>query len=342
MSLDYVLGSPILERNGGALVRLANDVNKCVVFLGPEQGKDIDLAGTAFFLMDGGGPDTMSYLVTARHVARALVGPIGIRFNTKAGEFRVCPIERPDWEYFPDPNVDLAAMAFIPPAWADVVPFHVRYFATDFKIGTKNFGAGDFVYVVALYRLLRATRRNIPLVHTGHIAALMADEPIPVVDSVTGEETQARGYLVESRAISGASGSPVFVRRSIQHMMPDPAEPDGGLRASTPGSVWLLGLWQASWPQKPEQDLLEGVGLPKDVRVSVGVGIVVPAPFIQVLLEMPKIKKQREQIRKERAAGVAATTDSALPTKAENPQHREDFNRLLDAAAKGKQSTDRT
>lgn len=335
MPLDYVFGNPVVERCGRCLVRLSDDVQKCVVFLGPEQGEDIVLAGTGFLLKDSGGTESTTYLVTGAHVARQLAGPIGIRLNTREGLFRIHPLERAEWVYHPDPSVDVAAIVFDPPVWADVVPFHIRYFATDFKLDSKDLGPGDFAYVVGLYRLLKDTRRNIPLVHTGHIAALAADQPIPVVDPGTGKVWPTQAYLVESRAISGASGSPVFVRRSIRHTIPDPgADPGYILRAWTPGSVWLLGLWQSSWPRKAEQDLIEGADLSKDVKVSVGIGLVVPATFIQEVLEMPKIEEQRAHRKRARDSEVSATTDAAPPAKADNPRHRENFNSLLDAAVR--------
>jgi hypothetical protein len=338
--MDYVLGAPVWEQIGGCCVRLADSVQKCVVFLGPERGDDIHLAGTGFLLRTGGGTESTTYLVTAAHVARQMAGPFGVRMNTREGQFRVHPLERAEWAYHPDEGVDVVATVFDPPDWADTVPFHVRYFATEFKIGTKNFGPGDFAYVVGLYRLLQDTRRNIPLVHTGHIAALAADHPIPVTDE-RGKTTPTYGYLVESRAISGASGSPVFVRRSIEHEIQAPGAARGQkLVASTPGSVWLLGLWQSSWPRKPEQALLEGAELGSDVKVSVGIGVVVPASFILEVLSLPKLEKQRDQRKHARAIDVAASTDVATPASDENPKHREDFSRLLGEAARKRESED--
>lgn len=292
-------------------MRLDDNVNKCVVFLGREQGDDISLAGTAFFLKDYDGTDSVTYLVTSGHVARGLVGKIGIRFNSTAGQFRVCGVDWPDWVYHPDENVDLAAMVFEPPHWADVIPLPVGAFATGFKIGTKNFGAGDFAYVVGLFRLLKSTRQNIPLVHTGHIAAMMGDQPIPMLDPHTRQERQARGYLVESRAISGASGSPVFVRRSIKHNIRDPAAPNTDLNAYTPGSVWLLGVWQGSWPQEADQALIEGAGLHKDAKVSVGIGLVVPAPFMQQLFVSPDMQAQRDRLKKSFAEKSGANREKS-------------------------------
>lgn len=331
--LGYVLGNPRYIRNGGALVRVDDDVLKCVVFLGGEKGDDIHLQGTGFLLKDGGGTESTTYLVTAGHAAEGIGEPFGIRFNTKKGDFKAHPMERAEWVYHPEyPYVDVAAMVFEPPVWADTTRYHVRNFATDFKMDTKNFGPGDFTYVVGLYRLMRETRRNIPLVHTGHIAALAADQPLPVHNEVKGKTYPTRGYLIESRAIQGASGSPVFVRRSVKHEIPNSKEPEYHLGLKSPGSMWLLGLWQASWPLKPGEDLIEGAGVPEGSKVGVGIGIVVPAPFIQDVLDMPQIKEQREQAKRAVKEATAMTTDTAPPTTDENPQHREDFSRLLDAA----------
>ena len=266
--MGYTFGIPEYALNGSSLVRLSDDALKCVVFLGSEFGDDIVLAGTGFLVVDGKAPNQTIYVVTASHVARGLDGaPIGVRLNTKDGGFRVQPIDRPDWVHHVDENVDVTALIFDPPAWADVTVYSTAFFATDGKMETKNFGPGDFAYVAGLYRILRDTRRNIPIVHTGHVAALVSDHPLPVTDPVSGLVRHAHGYLVESRAISGASGSPVFVRRSIKHNILDPDAPGKGLRAVTSGSVWLLGLWQASWPMEPDMNLIEGVNLPKDVKV---------------------------------------------------------------------------
>lgn len=335
MPLDYVLGDPILEKQGGCQVRLADSIQKCVVFLGPEQGDDIDLAGTGF-LISKGEPGSAVYLVTAGHVAKQLAGPIGVRLNTHEGQFNIQSIPQADWVYHRDyPEVDVAAIVFEIPAWADARPFKIGNFATQPKMRTKNFGPGDFSYVVGLYRLLKDTRRNIPLVHTGHIAATALDHPIPVTDPVTQKVVSTRAYLVESRAISGASGSPVFVRRSIEHLISESVAVGANkLRAWTPGSVWLLGMWQASWPLEPDQALIEGAGLGQGVKVSVGIGLVIPAPYIVDVLLEPGIRNQREEWLKARAVEVAATTDVALPAGNENPQHREDFNRLLGAATR--------
>jgi hypothetical protein len=332
--MDFVFDEPRIVRNGGAFVRLDDKLRDCVVFLGPEQGDDIDLAGTGFLIKEGTGPDCVSYLVTAAHVARNLAGPFGIRFNTKAGTFRVLPVERADWIFHKDESVDVAAITFEPPSWAETFRFPTSSFASDFKIGTKNFGTGDFAYVVGLYRLLKHTRRNIPLVHTGHIAAMIKDHPIPVADPFIANVTHpTKGYLVESRAISGASGSPVFVRRSVKDRIRDPAAPDYQLKVWHPGTIWLLGMWQSSWPRKPDEELIEGVNLPKDVKVSVGVGITVPAPFIKEVLDCDAMKAQVAKAKAKRDAEDAATVDAAPPTKADNPRHKEDFRRLLNAAA---------
>jgi hypothetical protein len=342
MLLDYVLGDPVCEKRGGCEVRLADSVQKCVVFLGPEQGDDIVLAGTGF-LVSKAQPEAAVYLITAAHVARETIGPIGVRLNTREGLFRVQALEHPEWVYHRDPNVDVAALLFEIPPWADARPFALGKFATNFKMATKNLGPGDFAYVVGLYRLLKDTRRNIPLVHTGHIAATALDHPIPVGDSVGGT-IPTRAYLVESRAISGASGSPVFVRRSVDYTTREAADipKSERLKVTTPGSVWLLGLWQASWPKKPDQTLIESAGIESGVTVSVGIGLVVPAPYIIDVLGQDDMRSQWMRWKNDRDLRVAATTDVAPSTTADNPQHKEDFNSLLRAAAQKRSQDDQT
>jgi hypothetical protein len=318
-------------------------VQKCVVFLGPEQGDDIELAGTGF-LISKGEPGSAVYLVTAAHVAKQLAGPIGVRLNTHEGQFRVQPLSQAEWVYHRHyPEVDVAAVLFDVPKWADVRPYNIGKFATQFKMATKDFGPGDFAYVVGLYRLLKDTGRNIPLVHTGHIAATALDHPVPVTDPITKRAVSTRAYLVESRAISGASGSPVFVRRSVKHLIPESIDANANkLRVSTPGSVWLLGMWQSSWPLEPDQALIEGAGLGPNVKVSVGIGLVIPSQYIIDVLLMPGIRDQRDEWLGARAVQVAATTDAVPATKADNPRHREDFNSLLHAAARKPPQGDQT
>ena len=95
----------------------------------------------------------------------------------------------------------------------------------------------------------------------------------------------------------------------------------------------------------------------RTARVPVGMGIVVPSQKILDTLEQEELREMRKRIkadRERRAVESAASPDSALPLAAtsdaelvglksdENPDHREDFNRLVGAASKSKPKGDRT
>lgn len=334
MPLDYTLGPISYQQNGGALVRLGDDYRKAVVFIGSENAEDIIPAGTGFFVWHGEGRAAEAYLVTAGHVARGLDGaPIGIRFNTRDNRFRVEPVDMPEWRYHPDENVDVAVMQFTPPRWADCKAFPSIHFATPQKMESKDFGTGDLAYVVGLFRLLKDTKRNLPVVYTGHIALNPQDEEIPWRDTQQKITRRTRAYLVEAGAISGASGAPVFVRRTVECLVPDPQAPQKLLRAWGHGSVWLLGLWSSSWPGTPENDLADAFGLPKDVKVPIGVGVVVPAERLLETLNLPQLKAQRQKNADAEDQASAPTTDAAPVS--DNPTHKEDFTNLLRAAVKG-------
>jgi hypothetical protein len=80
-----------------------------------------------------------------------------------------------------------------------------------------------------------------------------------------------------------------------------------------------------------------------------GMSCVIPSWQIKEVLDMPKLKERREKAEalaakdfSVPAAESAHPEGSEPPTTEENPSHREDFRRLLDAAAKTKTQGDET
>ena len=74
----------------------------------------------------------------------------------------------------------------------------------------------DLCYTVGLWRVLEGKERNLPIVHTGHLARLAGEERIPIKDPRQPDGVVlAHGYLVEAQTLSGLSGAPVFIRRSV-------------------------------------------------------------------------------------------------------------------------------
>lgn len=338
MLREYDLSPSRSEWWGGIKVRIDNDARKCVVFFGfSKQGEDDETyLGTGFFVEypgDNNGPQT-TYLVTAAHVARQF-GSIGfiIRINTKDGGSLKIEPEEIDWTFHRDKNVDVAVTEFQVPAECDVKSVPAQFFVNEeVRKKTNNIGGGSMAHIVGLFRLHHGENRNLPIVHTGNVALVPDDvEKIPVRDPITGIVSDVVGYLVEAQTLDGLSGSPVFARRRID------ITPDAAPRLVY-SRVFLLGVWQGSWAEDPSQILVSDVTRRGNVRVPVGMGVVVPADRIMEILEMPKFVKKRDKVRKISKEQNAATLDSALPTTGENPQHREDFNRLLDAAVPGNKS----
>lgn len=328
----------------GTYVRLSDDARACVAYLGiPEinQDQEIKPIGTGFFVRHEGS----TYIVTAAHVAKDLTDvAFGVRLNTKEGGGRIDRLDEGYWKNHPtDELVDVAILPYEIPAWADAIPFG-KWFVTEFKRKTKDFGAGDLVYIVGVYKFLHGVKRNMPAVHTGYIAAMADGEEIYIADWRAAEPDKADlipvyGHLIQAPTLPASSGSPVFVRRSIQALIPDPAfEPPKGtkpgdkvkvplLKTWRYGSVWLLGLWQGAWG-----DVTRMVSLPDGaVDMGTGMGVCVPAIKILEALEHPDLvelrrKKKQETAKKSalslQSARVAHAGDAILRTMLDTPPAR--------------------
>jgi hypothetical protein len=342
MKLHYVLGNPISKRNGGAHVRLAEDLRRCVVYLGirPQPGSEnrIESAGTGFFvsLDEPGG----TYLVTASHIAKTLGESFVVRFNDRNGDGQNEQLDDPVWEFHSDQAVDLAALPFQPPSWSDCLPITRRQFLTEDYMARRDIGAGDLVHIVGAFRLLQGERRNLPLVHTGHVALLPEDEPIPVKG--LGD---VRGYLVQVQTLRGSSGSPVFVRRHVGGIT-DTGDPL--VVGSMYGDAWLMGVNHGGWFGKPD-DVLDLPGRGRGaIEVPVSMAIVIPSERLIEVLDSPRLKTLRAQAAADERSGRSASLTAAFPaewepsTKPDNPQHKEDFNRLLDEAMRKPKQGDQT
>lgn len=338
----YTFGPERFARIGSATVRLSDDLRKAVIFLGvrtpgPDGGERFVAAGTGFWL----NYDGWSHLVTCRHVAKSLDGsPFTLRCNLKTGTVAYADIERMDWFYHPDKSVDVAA---VPLGLADdaewlVLPQAITL--TKALIDERRIGIGDFAYVIGLFRLLQGTKRNLPVVHTGNIALMPGDDPLPVWDKVERKLYEVEGYLVEAHSIDGLSGAPVFARRTFAL--------DESRKSFLGGEIGLLGMWQSSWGGEPSKELAVGYSdMGQPISVPLGLGIVVPADKIIETLELADLKKERER-RKELSRKLAAASTQSAPIaksagddgEPEAEEHRERFSRLLDAAVKQPKSSD--
>jgi len=349
LMLEYLLRPRVVTHitpSSGLAVRLDDDARKCVVFFGvPSAEGDsegVDYRGTGFLVQHRDGDFRFCYLVTAKHVARNLeTGGVLLRANTKDGGAQRIMIDEARWRYHDDSTVDVAVTPFRLPEYFDCLYFDSSYFLTQEKKESKNIGVGDLAQIVGLFRLVSGEQRNLPIVHNGHISLFPDDEKIPIRDRTTNEIVMTECYLVEAQTLEGLSGSPVFARRSFRVGVKEPR--DGSeLKAWVHGSVWLLGLWQGAWDARPGDLLAKDKGLSGQVRVPVGMGIVVPAFKIKDVLESEELREQRRKALEARHADRAAELDAAFPATGETPQHKEDFTPLLTEAVQEKQHDDQT
>ena len=214
------------------------------------------------------------------------------------------------------------------------------------RVGEYNIGIGDICYTIGLFRLLYGKKRNIPIVFTGNIALVPEDEKIPVEDwEKPGKTKYVDGYLVSSQSLDGLSGSPVFVRPTTDINLPclKSSEKDISGERFPLSDVFLIGIWSDAWSAPPDQILAAQTRMGGNIRVSLGVGVVVPIEKLLELLEVPEMQKKRTDFIEKRDAKYAASPEAVRPPlTAENPQHAEDFNSLLSAAVKKKPQDDET
>ncbi|HEY5722241.1 MAG TPA: hypothetical protein VIT45_07950 [Allosphingosinicella sp.] len=292
-------------------MRLADDVRRAVVYLGHGHGEHFVSRGTAFLLHH----DEASYLVTAQHVAGKLGdAPFEIRINSKGGEAITITWDSEQdvhgwfpWFTHEDPTVDLAIMPFN--IDLKTPGFDYLYLSSEMALDEKwakseDIGCGMFCYAVGLFHLMQGQKRNLPVVHTGHVALMPSkDELIPVRDwKNPADIVQVEGYLVEITNLAGLSGAPVFIRPEAEiHKIP--FDRDGMMRdvVMPQATLFLLGVWQGSWTGPPDPAMAGRTKL----TVPVGMGIVVPAERLSELLDAPEVVAARDHWKKAMDDGTA-------------------------------------
>ena len=341
LPLTWGSGLEPIPASPGAFVRVGRDVQKTVAFIGfenPSSPGGISCQGTGFFMVRENG----AYFVTAAHVARVLEGsPFAIRV-LRDDKAILMPFTTAEWTYHSDETVDVAAMPLILDREDGYKHQYLgpNVLVSEIDATTGNpdaFDVGDFCYTVGLFRHVYGEKINLPFVHVGNLAVVPPPgERIPVFNRRTDKVDLIEAYLIESKAIDGASGSPVFVRlgfaSSPQRMSKGPPRvfqyPEDALR--------LLGLFQGAWFAPPDPTTTT---IPRGSIVPVGIGIVVPTSKILEVLDMPKLKSARDsELRKNAAQQTAVST--VPPANGENPTHREDFMRLVGAAARKQEPED--
>jgi len=337
--IDYRLGGMArysLPPRKDINMRVPDEVLKCVVFLGVEHGVSVKWVGTGFLvsLEEKKGEDTFrfTYLVTANHVADDLDGvPFKIRANRKSGEaVEIAANEYGDlvWHRHPKgESVDVAVCWWqMPSRDLDLLSIPTGMFLTREIAEKTNVGPGDEVSITGLFTKIKGQSKNLPIVRIGNLAMVPHG---PVVPSGVGN---IEAYLVEVKSLGGISGSPVFIRQTVD--IP-------GLflwGTNTPATaqaysnvIRLLGLAHGHWNID-----LEEIDNPMIKHVedgfNVGLAIVVPASHILEVLHCGEVTDMRRKLKDaEIGKTKGATMDSAND---ETSFTKEDFEAALKKASR--------
>lgn len=335
-------------------VNLNNRILTSVAFLGIKKNGRFQPRGTAFFVGYIQDQHRFDHLVTAEHVVSMLLSSgheIWLRANLKSGAAAEFHIESTSFRFHPDNEKESTDVAVCPfnrtftdegtgelieidaaPLWLVEGP---QGFLPSADFSENFIGLGAEVAIVGLFRSHYGQNRNIPIVRVGNISALPSE---PIKTDYTG---YIKAYLIEARSIAGLSGSPVIV-------MPDTAVTLArGLGGDWPQGAALLGLMHGHFDvQNLNEDVVADADSPSR-SVHTGIGIVVPVEKIVETINHPELVAMRKEIVSNTRKSGGATADLATdeteaspPATDANPTHREDFMRLVGAAARKREPED--
>lgn len=334
----------------GHYVRVHPELPKATVFIGVENGGRFLPVGTGFlaaFKKDG---FDCTFIVTADHVIEMIRGDtFSIRLNRHSGEASTIQVPKSKVFRPQDRALDIAMIGIAP----DWTIFDQKVILLDRKHHEHMLDTvwrpdiGDEVATVGLYSSHFGETKNLPVVRVGNIA-MMPGEP------VLTHRGYVSAYLIEVKSIAGLSGSPVHINPptvrvkdgEFNFLNTDVAIPLGMLTgyhivASAADQIEVPKIQGEDLPERDED------GAPIDER-NTGFAVVVPWERLLDLIESDTLQKDADMAianhlksANYRPASVSppAEETSPRPTDA-NPTHREDFMRLVGAAARKHESKD--
>lgn len=288
-------------------MRVPDQILKSAVFLGKDSLNRREYGGTGYIVSIDYGPEyafttesagTMNttrsplmFLVTAAHVASELEkSDFYIRANYRDGSLAEIKQDcSTRWWYHPTErdSVDAAVMV-LPVAQVlslDILPIPVVMFVGEELAKSQNLGVGDEVFVIGLFKNAKGRSKNVPIVRIGNVA-MMPSEKI-LFPSQNEPERLIYANLLESRSIGGLSGSPVFIRQTIQTRWGFDAAggPLGSAARFASGPYHFFGSVIGHW-QVP----LDFGGIRPEI-VNMGIAPMVPAHKILEVLAHPELRE---------------------------------------------------
>lgn len=299
-------GVPYIREMPTGMPRIPPKVLDCVCYLyGSEDDACAgrEFGGTGFLVSvpsKFAGLDYV-YAVTNRHIA-CQRWPV-VRVNTLEGGTDVFNFEPDQWEF--DRRYDIAAVPLpVREGFHRFATVGAGSFMTPAQMERVKVGPGDDVFMVGRFMDHDGGLTNLPAVRFGNISVM----PSPIKQENIG---MAKAFCIDLHSRSGYSGSPVFVYRTANFDLEEEAPKDiseAKLLAAGTTLLMLLGIHFAQFPEewelimKPEKPNAKVEAKPRvplikggaSVKGLSGMTCVLPAWNIHDILDLPKLKRQRE------------------------------------------------
>lgn len=250
--------------------------------------------GTVFFVYVEYAPNHADfYAVTARHVITQSYTKrvLHLRLSLQDGGYIDLELQNKDW--IQHHATDVAIIPFSMPPNADVKALPSSYLANDEFIVEKKVGVGDEVFFIGLFTQHFGTAKPLPIIRFGNIS-LMPYEPVKITPEPGTTPIEIEAYLVEARSWGGQSGSPTFVHFPPSRHPGVITIPQWPLKEPL---FRLLGLVSGHFDITKNVDF-NGEFLPEGkVSHNAGIGVVIPAKYIQQLLDLEELQERRNKLK---------------------------------------------
>lgn len=327
-----------IEKGYDPTVRVPDFVLKCVGFVCPVEHRDGgsvpsgEPQGTGFFVsvpcehpeMQAKGACAV-YFVTAKHVLDELKGK-ELFFSVNKIDGGKTVIERiigNRWWYHPtDKAADVAVAQVWPSYDADLISVSITQLGVPELLASVNVGIGDEVYSTGLFAPVDAEHQNVPILRQGNLAMLPAQQ-------IQTELGYADMYLIEARSLGGISGSPVFVRPTIEFKVPERRTGKAFDVFGAGLGIILLGLMHGHWDVKESEMNQARFVHDRQRGVNMGIAMVVPAIKILETINQEALVKMRRDAEKRATSGMVPGMDSVGPKEAKQNFTKDDFESAL-------------
>ena len=283
-----------------------------------------------------------------------------IRLNTRDGGTDILDLGPEHWEFIPG-GPDIAVTPLTLDERHKTSSIRISSFAPRNPQDGYNThlypSVGDDIFMLGLFVDHNGRDTNVPSARFGNISAMPS--PKALIEQPNGFKHES--YVVDMHCRGGFSGSPVFMYRTFGSDLTTDTYYIERLQETDTARGWeakyrtMFYFLGATWGQFPEDWIVKPnprkpksgkrrYSVPMDSYIEgwSGMTCVVPSWDILEVLELPKLKK----IREEQAASwkerpVRPRPQSLSPSRSEeNSSHREDFSRLLNAAARKREQED--